>query len=281
VVPAKLRGLRGRIREGHFDYILKPRHLARLARLYVLDRVGRRHYRMLSEAELRMTPTSDTAFVFGSGRSLVEITDEEWAAISRCNVISLREFPRQQWVRADYHVTSEVDFLDEYAERIRENPLYADTVFVVQDGFRAERGNELVGRRMLRSGARVFRFRRRFRGMHAPPSRSPRLLVHGYNSIFDGVNLAIVLGYSRIVLVGADYYNKEYFWLAAGETRANEPDGIVATAPWRPTAAIVSLMGEWSHELAQEGVELSVWNPRSLLSRTLPVFDRSRLTSFD
>jgi hexosaminidase len=39
VIPANLRGLRGRIREGHFDYILKPRHAARLARLYALDRL--------------------------------------------------------------------------------------------------------------------------------------------------------------------------------------------------------------------------------------------------
>src|SRR6185437_8998982 len=105
-----------------------------------------------------------------------EITDEEWAGIARCNVFSLREFPRQQWVRADFHVTSEVDFLDEYAERIRENPLYAETVLVVQDGFRAERGNELVGRRLLRDGARVFRFRRASRGAYAPPSRTPRRL---------------------------------------------------------------------------------------------------------
>lgn len=277
MVPAKLRGLRGRFREGHFDYILKPRHVAKLSRLYVLDRLGRRHYRMLSEAELRAARTSDTAFVFGSGRSLVEITNEEWEGIARCNVISLREFPRQQWVRADFHVTSEVDFLDEYAERIHGNPLYTKTVFVVQDGFRAQRGNELIGRRLLRDGARVFRFRRASRGAYAPPSRTPRVLVHGHNSIFDSTNLAFALGYRRIVLVGADYYNKEYFWLAEGETRTYEPEGIVATAAWGPTDLIVSMMGEWSRTLAAEGVELCVWNPRSLLARELCVFDRGLL----
>jgi hypothetical protein len=273
-----LRGLRGRVREGHYNYLLKPRYTAHLARLFVVDRFARRRYQVLSADELLATRTSDTAFVFGSGRSLIEITDQEWAAISRCNVISLREFPRQGWVRADYHVTSEVDFLDEYAQRIRENPRYAGTVFVVQGGFRAERGNELVGRRLLQKGARVFRFRRASRGAYAPPSRSPQVLVHGYNSIFDGTNLAVALGYRHIVLAGADYYNKEYFWLDEGETRSYEPAGIVATEAWGPTELIVTMMGQWSRELAQEGVELSVWNPRSLLAQQLPVFDRELLT---
>jgi hypothetical protein len=277
VIPANLRGLRGRIREGHFDYILKPRHVARLARLYALDRVGRHRYRMVSEQEIRAARTSETAFVFGSGRSLVEITAAEWEAIGRCDVISLREFPRQRWVRADFHITSEVDFLDEYAQRIRENPLYDQTIFVVQDGFRAERGNELIGNGLLREDARVFRFRRASHGNYAPPSRTPRRLVHGHNSIFDGTNLAIALGYQRIVLAGADYYNKEYFWLPAGETRTYEREGVVAAAPWGATDLIVTMMGQWCRELTAEGIELSVWNPRSLLARELPVFDRSSL----
>ena len=269
--------LRGRTRAGHYDF-LEPRTAARLARLWALDRAGRRCYRLLSEAELRATTASDTAFVFGSGRSLLEITHEEWEAIGHCNTISLREFPRQQWVRVDYHVTGEVDDVDAYAARIRGNPLYADTVFVVQGGFRAERGNELIGRGLLPAGARIFRFRRAHRGAYAPPSSSPRRLVHGYNSIFDATNLATALGFRRVVLAGADYYDKGYFWLAEGETRAYEQPGIAADRPWPGGERIVEMMGRWGRELAQRGTELSVWNPRSLLARELPVFDRALLT---
>jgi len=264
------------LRAGYYRF-LKPRQLARLVGLYALDRAGRSAYRLLSEQELLATRTSDTAFVFGSGRSLVEITPAEWEAIGRCNTISLREFPRQQWVRADYHVTGEVDFLDEYAQRLRENPLYRHTVFVVQGGLRAERGNELIGRRLLPRGACVFRYRRTARWRDAPPSRSPRRLVHAHNSIFDATNLAVALGFRRIVLAGADYYNKEYFWLPSGETRPYEYEGITAASLFTGAAAIVSLLGDWHDALAQEGVELSVWNPRSLLAERLPVLDRSLL----
>jgi hypothetical protein len=207
----------------------------------------------------------------------VDITTDEWTAIARCNTISLREFPRQRWVRADYHVTSEVDELDGYARRIRENPLYAETVFVVQGGFMAERGNELIGGRLLPRGARVFRYGRRARGRYASPSRRPRTLVHGPNSIFDATNLAIALGFRRIVLAGADYYNKEYFWLAPGEKRVYEPESVDVAKEWGATPLILAMMRGWRDELAPDGVEIFVWNPRSRLTEVLPVFDRSTL----
>ena len=232
---------------------------------------------MLGIGELLATRTSDTAFVFGSGRSLLEITPDEWDAIARCNTISLREFPRQRWVRADYHVTSEVDELEPYARRIRENPLYRQTVFVVQGGFMAERGNELVGGKLLPLGARLFRYRRRARGRYAPPSRTPRRLVHGPNSIFDATNLAVALGFRRIVLAGADYYNKEYFWLAPGEKRSYDHEAVDVAREWGATPLILAMMSGWRKELEPEGIELSVWNPRSSLSEVLPVFDRTTL----
>jgi hypothetical protein len=271
---ATIGGLRTRIRQtrgGHYGS-LKPQRLASLAFRYGRDRLGRRRYRVLDEEALLATRKSDTAFVFGSGRSLLEIHDDEWGAISQFDTISLREFPRQHWIRADYHLTSEVDFLDEYAQRLRENPLYRDTVFIVQEGFLAERGNDLVGRGLLHRDARLFRFRRTNRGEYGPPSRTVRRLVHGYNSIFDATNFAFAMGYRRIVLAGADYYNKEYFWLDSGETRSYESPGIEATEQWPQAEAIVAMLGEWGRLLAKDGVELCVYNPRSLLARQLGVF---------
>jgi hypothetical protein len=254
----------------------RPLAVKMQARLWFADRLGRRHYDSLSEEELRATRTSDTAFVFGSGRSLVDITDDEWQRIAECNTISLREFPRQQWVRVDYHLTSEVDFLEEYARRLRTNPLYADTVFVVQGGFRAIRGNELVGQRLLRPGSRIFRFHRSGPGINIPPSRGfSRGLVHGYSSIFDGVNFAYLLGFRRIVLAGVDLYNKEYFWLSAGETRTYEKTPLRAEDPFIGAEPITEMMGDWHDLLASEGVELLVLNPRSRLAERLPVYGRS------
>jgi hypothetical protein len=272
-VLERLRDERTRLAAGAYRH-WRPRHVGKLAAAWLRDRCGRRAYRLISEQELRAARRSETAFVFGSGRSLVDITTEDWRRIAEHDTISLREFPRQRWVRADFHLTGEVDQLEEYARRIRENPLYASTIFVVMGGFVAHMGNELVGRRLLPAGARVFRFRRRSRWRYAPPSRTPRELVHGPNSIFDAVNLAYALGYSRIVVAGADYYNKEYFWLDPGEARPYEP-GVDAGAPWPQTEQVVEMMRRWRGLMNADGVELSVYNPRSRLVDAMPVFSWS------
>lgn len=266
----RLRAERTRLAAGAYRH-WRPGHLLRVGRAWLRNVEGRRAYDVLTVERLRATRRSDTAFVFGSGRSLLDITEEEWRRIAEHDTISLREFPRQSWVRADYHLTGEVDALPEYAQRLRENPLYADTVFVVMGGFFAHMGNELVGRRLLRPGSRVFRFRRQSRWRYAPPSRTPRRLVHGPNSIFDAVNLAYALGYTRIVVAGADYYNKEYFWLGPAESRPYEP-GVDASAPWPQSEQVVEMMGRWRDVMKEEGVDLLVYNPRSRLAERLPAF---------
>jgi hypothetical protein len=253
--------------------LLRPSVLAPAGRAYALGLLGRRAYRSLSADELRASRRSDTVFVFGSGRSLVDITPDEWARIAEHDTFSLREFPRQQFVRADYHMTGEVDFLDEYAQRIRDNPRYADTVFLVQGGWRGSHGNELIGRRLLLPGASVFRFRRTSRARYSPPSRRfDDGIVHGFNSIISATNLAILIGWRRIVLTGVDLYNKEYFWLPPGETRTYEQPEITAESLFTSAHATIDLLRRWHDLLEPEGTELRVYNPRSLLAEHLGVF---------
>jgi hypothetical protein len=235
---------------------------------------GRRAYVELSESELRATRTSDTVFIFGSGSSLKEIAANEWRAIAaHANTISFREFPRQSFIRADYHVTAEVDDLDEYAARLRENPLYARTVFVVQSGWPAFSGNNLIGRRLLREGARLFRYRRIARGRYVPPSRAFRDgLVHGFGSVVGVVNFAYLMGWRTIVLAGVDMYDKRYFWLPADQMRPYEKPGLSVSSRFTGGDEITVMLGRWRAEFEAESVGLFVYNPRSLLATTLPVY---------
>jgi hypothetical protein len=245
----------------------------RSAAAWIRNARSRGRYRELSEAELLATRRSDTAFIFGSGSSLNAIRADEWRAIARCATVSFRDFPRQSFVRADYHLTGEVDSLDEYASRLRENPLYRDTVFVVQEGWRAFNGNNLLGRNLLPVGARVFRYTRTARGRQAPPTSAFRDgLVHGFGSVFPTTNFAYLMGFRRIVLAGVDLNDKRYFWLAPGELRDVEKPGLTVESRFTGADDIVALMGLWRARLEREGVALSVLNPRSLLAGVLPVF---------
>jgi hypothetical protein len=237
-----------------------------------VDLRARGRYRSLSERELRATRRSDTVFLFGSGRSLLEIPPDEWARFAEHDTVSFREFPRQSWIRADYHVSAEIDRLDEYASHIRGNPRYSDTVFVVQRGWLAELPNRLVGEGLLPAGARVFRYRRVSRWRYSEPSRTPSRLVHGFSSGTSVANFAIAMGWRQIVLVGVDLYDHRYFWLDGDERRPYEKAGVGAGDAFATGAAIVDMLGRWHDLLRPEGVSLEVYNPRSLLAERLPVF---------
>ena len=191
----------------------------------------------------------------------------------------------QRFVRTDYHLIRgipDTDLdpavwrpqLEEYFRLIRENPRFADTVLLVHSGFRAINGNRAIGYGYLPTRNPVFLWRTRIR--LGPPSRSfAEGLVHGQSTIQEAVNFAYLLGWRRIVLVGVDLYDRRYFWLPPDETRSVDARrGATAAEPHVQGAmGLVETLAEWHDWLRDRGVELLVYNPRSLLSGTLPVYN--------
>lgn len=260
----------------------------------VRDRIERRRrYRVLAEDEVRAARRSDRVYVFGSGASLNDISDAEWQEIAAHDVFGFNAFYRQQWVRTDFHllrggVYGELRWEPhgrEVEELIAANPNYASTIFLLQDEYLGHFANTLVGRRLLPRGARIFRYRT----LPGPglPSRSLADGVrHSPGTLADCVNLAALLGWREIVLVGVDLYDSRYFWLPPHQTlgvdkklgnvvpmdvnnvRGNRPEDRHNTA----ASGVVEQMAAWRDDLSKRGVTLSVYNPRSLLAEVLPVF---------
>jgi hypothetical protein len=259
---------------------------------WVRNTLHRSRYRVLTEADLRSARRSDTVFVFGSGSSLNEITAAEWDSIREHDVIGFNAFYNQRWVPVDFYLLRGAVYGElrwrRYAEEVRDalrgNPLFERTKYVLQKGFLAQHGNQLVGYGLLPSAAPVARYRT-VRGW-GPPTRSfSHGLRHAVGTLDDAVNLAYCLGWKEIVLVGVDLYDSTYFWLGPDETlRVDEetgglrPDPIAArgqrASDPHNTArnGVVRLLGEWREVLERDGVHLSVFNPRSLLAESLPVY---------
>jgi hypothetical protein len=269
-----LKGLLGLSKRVYWQITATPLR----AHAYLINALSQNHYHHLSETELKKTRTSDTAFIFGSGYSLNNITPNEWAYISQHNTVSFREFPRQNFVRADYHITGEIDFIEPYAEHICQNPYYKNTTFVVQKGWSAHQANRLIGKRLLPRNASMFRFYRLGRSQHIAPSQSfSDGLVQGFNSSFSVTNFACIMGWKHIVLAGIDLNDKRYFWLKHDETRAYEKKGMGITYESVFTNAnqIVPLFAHWTEVLSKLGVQLHVLNPKSLLAGVMPVYQIS------
>ncbi|SBW09719.1 hypothetical protein KL86APRO_12658 [uncultured Alphaproteobacteria bacterium] len=246
----------------------------RFFRTWSIDRLNRHTYRRLSEEELRAARRSDTVFICGTGASLLNITPEEWARIGEHDVFSFRDFPRQTFVRADFHMSGEIDVLDDYAAAINDNPRYADAKFLVQEGWEAWMCNLLIGKRKLRTDAPVFRYRRTARGkMALPNERFADGVVHGGGSVVSAANIALMLGWTRIVFVGIDLYDHRYFYMPPDQTRALEKKGVTHASAFSSGDLIVEQLGTWAVWGHPQGIEFLCYNPRSLLTRRLPIFD--------
>jgi hypothetical protein len=243
------------------------------------------NYHLLSDDDLRATRRSDTVFIFGSGASLNEISTEEWRSIEAHDTIGFNWFVRQTFVRCDYHLMREVGpsdlyeagwlpHLTEFFSIARTNPKFADTIFLLQTGFRATNGNRSIGLGLAPRDHRIFLWRSLV-GAARPSLSLARGLAHGQGTLNECINLAFLLGWTRIVLAGVDLYDRRYFWLGHDEPRPDDPVRDVNVAHKTVSSDIVEGLGRWREMFEKRGVGLFVYNPRSLLREKLPLWSPS------
>jgi hypothetical protein len=244
---------------------------------------GIRDYVVLDEDTLRRSRRSETVFVFGSGASLNDIPPDEWQRIAEHDTLGFNWFVHERFVRCDYHLIRGIPDtdrdptvwrpqLEEYFRLIRENPCYADTIFLVQKGFRATNGNRALGFGYLPRGARVFLWRTRDR--FEPSFSLADGLSHAHSALHESVNFAFLLGWKQIVLVGVDLYDRRYFWLPREEARTVDlrRGASAGDLHSRTGSGMIETFRQWSEIFVESGVTLSVHNPRSLIAGPLPVY---------
>lgn len=257
---------------------LVPQILPKL-QAWLAFRRNRSAYRILSEAELRATRKTDTVFIFGSGYSLNSIAPEEYRAMEAFDTIGFNWFVRQRFVRCDYHFLREVgiddfggtwrDDLEEYFEPVRKMPGYAKTVFMIQSGFRAASGNRAIGYGFVPTTNPLFLWHT-LDGRTTPSESLQAGLAHTHGTISECINFAALMGWRHIVLAGVDLYDRRYFWLGQDEPRGN--DTSVEALHNTAVAGVVDGIREWRDIYASQDIHLYVYNPRSLLAPTLPVW---------
>lgn len=250
---------------------------AKLASLW-----NERHFRKLDADTLCQTRKSERVYIFGSGYSLNALTEEEWREIERFDTMSFNWFAYQKFLRIDYHVIRETlavrafsarhRVVHSYCKNIAANPLFDDAVLISQEGWTASSGNRAIG--SLPKGRRLFRYRNRPKRSYEPPSESfDDGIVHGPGTLVDCTNIAALMGWTDIILVGIDLYDRRYFWLADDETNtADTLTGNKVDDAHQTSHRIVGYLGDWAAHLKQKGINLWVYNPRSLLSETVPVW---------
>lgn len=231
--------------------------------------------------------SSDTVIILGSGSSINDISDEEWAAIAdTADTMAFNHFYRGQFVDIDYHIVREMargpsalsrhEDITSYLDGVDSNPHYDETVFFALHDRKAT--DTIWALYVLDglAGRPVCRYQNdRSREM---PGETIEEIAHLAATLFDAINLSYLLGYDRIVLAGVDLYDRRYFWLDEDETRKVDKNrGASETDAHNTTNPVLETIPRWKSMLNDSGVELSVENERSLLCThdVLPSFDIS------
>lgn len=253
---------------------------------------AKRHYQILDQASLMQRRTSDTLFIFGCGTSINDISAPEWAAMAEYNTLSLGLFFYCDKIRIDFHVARDILWFKDvqrtklafayYGRTFAENPCFADTVFCHQDEWPGWGARGVLSARTMRPGTRTFGWQTKSRGLIEPPSKSfSDGLVHGPGTLVDAINLSYIMGFKKIVLVGVDLYDSRYFFIGddgADPASSRDHNGMEAYHIHNTVnGGLLKLIDLWARQFAQEGIELQAYNPRSLLTQVLPIFDRGQL----
>lgn len=284
------------LRERGVAGLLRWNHM--LTDAWLRDWMTRRRYQVLSPEQAGAARKSDTVFIFGSGASLNEIAPDEWDHFRKHDTLGFNAFYRQHWVPINFHLLRVGmygslrwrPYAEEVSGYLRDNPLLAATIYVLQGEYLGYFCNQLTGYGYLPAGARVLRY-------HTARDDGPATrkigdgIRHTTGTLADAVNVAYCLGWKRIVLVGVDLYDSRYFYLPHDSTPGvDERTGLLAPAEFNTYRGIrfdqthstarhgvVDLMRLWRAQFTADGVELLIYNPRSLLADVLPVYERPRL----
>jgi hypothetical protein len=268
--------------------LVRQRKRARLKKLGISDVLARKK--------------SDTVFVFGSGRSILNVTDEEWIKIGIHDTIGFSGSFQQDWVNLDYlllrgwveTVTPDKnsivdvarDFIGKYDEHYKRNRL-SGTKLIVQEDYSASFCGALFALGFMERHAKdgyfgftTYRF-----------SKSPSLcfewgLSHGKGTLCDAINFAYLGGWKNIVLLGVDLYDSGHFFLPKGMNEiwdSKEKRLVLSAQSWRGLSVgdthntarngVVDLVGEWATLFnKRSGVSIWTYNPLSLMQEKLPVY---------
>jgi hypothetical protein len=270
--------------------------ISELLRARIAMASTRHLYRELSARDLEARKRSERVFIFGSGYSINDISESEWAFMSRYDTIGfsgsiyLRNVPityllLRAWTETPAGSLSWRKDAEEVTGAIAANPALAETCFILQHGLTAIFGNRLIGHRLWNTAWPVY-FYLSDKVSKMPHRRLADGIVNSKSTLCSAVSLASALKYKEIVLVGVDLYDNRYFWLPPDKTMgwsdteqklvpADETvRGLAVTSTHNTVSnGIIQTMREWAEYLRKRyGVEMSVYNPKSLLARELPVF---------
>lgn len=245
-------------------------------------------YRVSPLGQILSPPHDDTVFIFGCGWSLNEIPPEEYRRMERHATLGFSAFAlHQKFLRLDYQILKEVYIPEDTEGKVRRlndirehlhktATLHQNTRWILHRTPFTCILSSLLREKVIPEGSNISFFSKVRRGHAVKPSTSlSEGLAHATTTVTMAVDLAQLMGFKTIVLVGIDLYDQRYFFLRSEELHPNlrsQLGDAPVSQPHKTADRMLKIIPAWSDELTTRGVGLFVYNPRSLLAQCLPVW---------
>ena len=267
--------------------------------------------RSLDDLELDRSRQSDTLFILGGGRTVNDLTADDWRHIGSCDSVGLNFWLIHDFVPTYYFFEAGNDPAgqrDEVMRKLidRKADLYREVVFVCNHHHWTLRGKGLDD---IPAGARAnlhlhapFHFpitsrmllklslalwRPSERGLQKGGPNRLGSMIHHRGSLSAAVTFGVLAGYRKIVTVGIDLNDRTYFWEAAPERYAHLPrpaadasggvhftavEGAGAPQGLLPIDQFLELLDECIFQ--RLGIELLVSSSKSRLHPRFPIYQK-------
>ena len=229
----------------------------------------------------------ETIFIFGSGPSLNELTDLEIIGINKTgSVMGFNDVFKFNKIKFDYYMIREFFELKYFFKNSpwkyvfssiynKDNNKRALSFIEKVDSsckliFHIDKfsGSVILAFKKLKYNFKDFIFYKNpiDRKRILPFSNELDNISHANCSLADTIQIASILGYKKIVLVGVDLGTLGHFY--GQELIKSEHK----TLPW-----ILNALQQWAKDIKKKNIEIEIYNSKSLLNNILKTYDKKNL----
>lgn len=257
--------------------------------LYLMAKKSYKRYSKIEFGKIRENiKESDTVVIYGTGRSILDITPERWEQLSKYNSISIGSFAQfNKYVNIDINHFREIgsynfihnnsrvanwsEMLD-YAKNVNDTSFGDGTVHLFQSGIPANASNRFVYSELLNFDSKYSTYTSN-RNHSGKLGKNYSVLSHINGSLGEAINIAYQLKWKKIILAGIDLVDRQYFFLEKNETVIWDLcRGEDSNSRHNMADSTIKHMSSIKSQLENDGVELFILNDKSLLAPILPVF---------
>ena len=249
----------------------------------------------LDKEEILTFKRSNTIFIFGSGYSLNNIKKKEWGVFEKNDTLGFNHFLKQNWISLSFHLLRgwSEGFVDSSAgyksfteinRLISKNKFFKKTVFITQNEPSAIIGNTFINMQNFANYKKIYPYKTE-KKKNYPNYDNPHKFCHHNSTLFDALSFAYIMKWKKIVLVGVDLYDTRYFFLDNDKTLFTDyKTGLQKASKYSDrnqrfdqnhstfNKLFLEKIKLWKLKFKQEGINLYVYNPKSLLKKILPIY---------